>query len=181
VVTVPWSHQTDESWTYGQASCAARIGAMDGEHDFDFEIGAWTTRLSRLKSPLTGSKEWVEYVGRTVVHPIWGGRANLVELDVEGPSGRIHGLNLRLYNPASSQWSLNFAGSRDGTLTPPAVGSFRDGRGEFYGLESLNGRTIFVRFVISDITSTSVRFEQAFSADGGASWEVNWIAIDTRV
>jgi hypothetical protein len=152
----------------------------DGQHDFDFEIGTWTTRLSRLKGPLTGSTEWAQYTGTTAVRPIWDGRANLVELDVEGPSGRIQGLSLRLYNSASRQWSLNFAGSRNGTLTPPAVGSFKDGRGEFYGLESLDGRPIFVRFVISDITATSVRFEQAFSADGGASWEANWIAVDTR-
>jgi hypothetical protein len=152
----------------------------DGQHDFDFEIGSWTTRLTRLSGPLSGSTEWLEYTGTSVVRPIWGGRANLVELDVEGPAGRIEGMNLRLYNPESRVWSLSFASSRDGTLTPPTVGSFSEGRGEFYGLESLNGRPIFVRFVISDITTSSCRFEQAFSDDGGASWELNWVAIDTR-
>ena len=66
-------------------------------------------------------------------------------------------------------------------LSPPVIGEFKDGRGEFYGQDTLNGRTILVRFVISDVTPTSCRFEQAFSADGGRSWEVNWIVVDTRV
>jgi hypothetical protein len=68
----------------------------DGQHDFDFEIGRWATRLRRLKSPLTGSTDWVEYEGTSVVREIWGGRANLVELDVAGLAGRIEGLSLRL-------------------------------------------------------------------------------------
>jgi hypothetical protein len=87
---------------------------------------------------------------------------------------------LRLYNPQSRQWSLNFASSKSGTLSPPAIGEFKNGRGEFFSQETLNGRAILVRFVISDITPDSCRFEQAFSDDGGQTWEVNWIAIDTR-
>lgn len=152
----------------------------DGQRDFDFEIGTWQTRLSRLKDPLSGSATWVEYEGTTVVRKVWEGRANLVELDVEGPAGRIEGLSLRLYNPEARQWSLNFSNSRGGTLSPPVIGEFKNGRGEFYGQETFNGRAILVRFVISDITPTSVRFEQAFSDDGGKTWEVNWIATDTR-
>jgi hypothetical protein len=97
------------------------------------------------------------------------------------PSGRFEGLSLRLYNPQTRQWSLNYANSGDGTMTPPTIGQFKDGRGEFYAQETLNGRAIFVRFVISDITPTSCRFEQAFSDDGGKTWEVNWIATDTRI
>jgi hypothetical protein len=153
----------------------------DGRRDFDFEIGTWKTRLSRRLRPLTGSTKWVEYEGTTVVRKVWDGRANLVELDVNGPAGRIEGLSLRLYNPESRQWSLNFSNSAGGTLSEPVIGEFKNGRGEFYGQESLNGRAIFVRFVISDITQDSCRFEQAFSDDGGKSWEVNWVAIDTRV
>lgn len=153
----------------------------DGQHDFDFEIGRWATRLSRLTAPLTGSTEWVEYEGTSVVRPIWGGRANLVELDVQGPTGRIEGLNLRLYNPAARQWSLTFASSAGGTLAQPAIGEFRDGRGEFFSQESLDGRAILARFVISEITLDSCRFEQAFSDDWGRTWEPNWIAIDTRL
>jgi len=153
----------------------------DGQHDFDFEIGSWKTRLRRRLHPLTGSTAWAEYAGTTVVRKVWNGRANLVELEVEGPAGRIQGLSLRLYNPESRQWSLNFSNSAGGTLSPPTIGAFQDGRGEFYAQETLGGRAIFVRFVISDLTPDSCRFEQAFSGDGGRTWEVNWIATDTRV
>ncbi len=155
--------------------------ARDGQHDFDFEIGTWKTHLKRLQNPLTGSNTWVEYEGTTVVRKVWDGRANLVELEVNGPAGRIEGLSLRLYNPDSHQWSLNFSNSRGGTLSPPVMGEFQNGRGEFYGQDTLDGRAIFVRFVISDITPSSCRFEQAFSDDGGKTWEVNWIATDTRM
>jgi hypothetical protein len=153
----------------------------DGQRDFDFEIGNWKTRLSRRLRPLTGSTTWVEYEGTTVVRKVWNGRANLVELEVSGSAGRIEGLSLRLYNPESRQWSLNFSNSAGGTLSEPVFGEFKNGRGEFYGQELFNGRVIMVRFVISDITPDSCRFEQAFSDDGGKTWEVNWVAIDTRV
>jgi hypothetical protein len=158
-----------------------RSATRDGQHDFDFEVGTWKTRLSRLLHPLTGSTTWVNYEGTTSVRRIWNGRANLVELQVDGPAGRIEALSLRLYNPQSHQWSLNFANSSSGTVSQPTIGGFNDGRGEFYDQETLNGRSIFVRFVISDITADSCRFEQAFSDDGGKTWEVNWIATDTRL
>ena len=154
--------------------------APDGGRDFDFEIGAWTTHLSRLLHPLTGSTSWVEYQGTTTVRKVLKGRANLVELNVDGPAGHIEGLSLRLYNPQSHQWSLNFANGNSGTLSQPTIGEFKNGRGEFFDQETLNGRAILVRFVISDITLNSCRFEQAFSDDGGKTWEVNWIATDTR-
>jgi len=153
----------------------------DGQHDFDFEIGKWATHLRRLKAPLTGSTDWVEYEGTSVVRKIWEGRANLVELDVAGPAGRIEGLSLRLYRPQSGQWSLMFASSANGLLATPAIGAFADGRGSFYSQEDLDGRAILSRFVISDITATSCRFEQAFSDDWGTTWEPNWIALDTRI
>jgi hypothetical protein len=153
----------------------------DGQHDFDFEIGIWKTHLRRLLHPLTGSTTWVEYEGTSVVRKLWNGRANLVELVADGPAGHFEGLNLRLYNPESHQWSLNFSNSSGGTMSQPTIGEFKNGRGEFLDQETLNGRAIFVRFVISDITPTSCRFEQSFSDDGGKTWEINWIAIDTRV
>src|SRR5258706_726044 len=144
---------------------------QDGQHDFDFEIGTWKTHLRRLLKPLTGSTTWVEYDGTTVVTKVWDGRANMVELVADGPAGHFEGLSLRLYNPQSHQWSLNFSGLGSGTIGPPAIGQFRNGRGEFYNQETLNDRAILVRFVISDITSTSCRFEQSFSEVGGKTWE----------
>jgi hypothetical protein len=142
----------------------------DGRHDFDFETGVWKTRLSRLQAPLSGATRWLEYEGTTVVRGVWEGRANLAELVATGPAGRIEALSLRLYNPESRQWSLNFANGAGGTLSPPAIGEFRNQRGEFYNQETYNGRAILVRFVISEITATSCRFEQAFSDDGGRTW-----------
>ena len=152
-----------------------------GQHDFDFEIGTWKTHLRRLQRPLTGSTTWVEYEGTTVVRKILDGRANLVELVVDGPAGHIEALSLRLYNSESYQWSLNFSGNGSGSLSQPTIGEFKNGRGEFYDQEMYNGRAILVRFVISGITPTSCHFEQSFSEDGGKTWEVNWIAVDTRV
>jgi hypothetical protein len=153
---------------------------LDGQHDFDFEIGSWRTHISRLQHPLTASTTWLEYEGTSVVRKIWNGRANLVELEVDGPAGHIEGLSLRLYNPQSHQWSIHFANSAVGTMSQPTVGEFKNGRGEFYDQEPFNGRMILVRNIWSDITPNSCRFEQAFSDDGGKTWEVNWIATDTR-
>jgi hypothetical protein len=162
-------------------SLAEEAEPRDGQHDFDWELGRWRTQVSRLVSPLGGSTTWAEYEGTSVVRKVWDGRANLLELDVEGPSGRIEGLSLRLYDPQARQWSLTYANSRTGTLAEPVFGEFRDGRGVFHGQEMLNGRAIFVRFVISALGEDSWRFEQAFSDDAGETWEVNWIAIDTRM
>ena len=140
----------------------------DGLRDFDFEIGTWKSYLRRLVHPLSGSTTWVEYDGSTVVRKVWKGAANLVELNVNGTAGHITALSLRLYDPASHQWSLNFANRAVGQITPPpTVGGFKNGRGEFFDEEEFNGRKIRVRFVISDITATSCRFEQAYSDDGG--------------
>jgi hypothetical protein len=148
----------------------------DGAHDFDFEFGTWTAHISRRLHPLTGSTEWVEYDGPSIVRPWWGGKANIGELDVTGPSGRIQGMSLRLYNPQTRQWTIRWANAVDGVMTEAMVGGFRGGRGEFYDQEDLNGRAILVRFIFSDIKSDSFRIEQAFSDDGGKSWETNWIA-----
>jgi hypothetical protein len=162
------------------AQTARPATARDAQHDFDWEFGNWHTHLWRLKQPLSRSNEWVEYDGTTVVRKIWDGRANLVELEVDGPS-HIEALNLRLYNPETHKWSLNFASSKGGTLGTPTVGEFKNGRGEFFDQEDFNGRPVLVRFIISDIKPESCKFEQSFSTDGGKTWEVNWIAIDTRV
>ena len=164
-----------------RAEPSAAAAAREGSHDFDFEFGRWKTELRRLKRPLTGSTEWERYTGTTTVTRVWGGKANLVELEVDGPAGRLSALSLRLYNPETREWTLNFANSAGGTLATPSVGAFRSGRGEFYNQETIGGRTVLVRFVISEITDASVRFEQAFSADGGRTWETNWIAVDARL
>ena len=183
-VVVIWQPLNGLTQTRSAASEINRPKAptqRDGQHDFDFHFGTWKTHLRRLLNPLTGSTTWVEYNGTTVVRKVWNGRANLVELVADGPAGHFEGLSLRLYNPQSHQWSLNFANINSGTIAQPTIGEFKNGRGEFFNQETFNGRAIFVRFIISDITPNSCHFEQAFSADGGKTWEVNWIATDTRV
>ncbi len=128
VVSLPLQAQNpDQPSTSIQPTPAER----DGQHDFDFEIGTWKTHLRRLLHPLSGSTTWAEYEGTTFVRKVWNGRANLLVLEVDGPKGHIEALSLRLYNPQSHQWSLNFANSSGGTLSQPTIGGFKDGRGEF--------------------------------------------------
>lgn len=153
----------------------------DGRHDFDFELGTWHTRLSLLLAPLTGSSEWAEYEGTSRVLPIWGGTANLVELVADGPRGHLEALSLRLYDPATDSWTLNFANNRSSAVSPPMTGRFTAGRGEFFSREELDGRPIRVRFRITPTGPDECRFDQAFSPDDGETWETNWEAIDTRV
>jgi hypothetical protein len=115
-----------------------------------------------------------------VVRQMWNGRANLMELVADSPTGRLEELDLRLYNPRSHQWSRNFANSRDGTMELPMFGEFKNGRGEFIGPDTLNGKPILVRHVFSKITLDSHHFEQSFSNDGGKTWEPNFVATLTR-
>ena len=153
----------------------------DGQHDFDWDIGAWRVHMQRLLHPLTGSSSWVEYDGTDVVRKVWDGRANLGEVELDGPSGHLEYLTLRLYNPQTHQWSMNITSSAAGVLSPPAVGSFDRGRGEFLDREDYNGRSVLVRFDVSVLTPTTCRFEQSFSADGGKTWELNLVVNETRV
>ncbi len=170
------------SFPFAAFSQSSNAAARDGQHDFDFELGSWKIHLSRLDHPLTGSKKWVEFDGTTVTRKVWDGRAQLEEFEVGAPSGRIEGLTVRLYNPQTHQWSLYWANSKLGAMGgPPNVGEFKNGRGEFYSQDTLNGRVILTRYIWSDITPNSAHFEQAFSDDGGKTWEVNWITNQTRV
>lgn len=156
--------------------------AEDGQRDFDWELGAWHTDVRVLADPLSETEdEWLRFEGTSVVRPLLDRRANVVELEVAGPDGRIEGLNLRLYEPQARRWSLTFVNIRDGLLTPSVYGGFHDGVGEFYGDDQLGGRPIKVRFLIHRQGPNWARFEQAFSPDGGVTWETNWIAVDRRI
>jgi hypothetical protein len=161
-------------------SSAAVVTAGNGQHDFDFEFGTWHAHLRRLVHPLSGSDSWVEYDGTSIVHKIWDGRANMGELEVGNATTHIEGLTVRLYNPQSRQWSIYWSNSQDGQLGTPMIGQFANGRGLFFDQELFQGRAIFVRFIFSDIAPTSFHLEQAFSADGGRTWEPNWITTFTR-
>jgi hypothetical protein len=163
------------------ADAQQAVTRQDGQNDFDFNFGTWNSHISRLVHPLTGSTTWAESKGTVVVRKIWDGRAQLEEVEADGPSGHFEDLGLFLYNPESRQWSLSFANSKVGILGVPAtVGEFKNGRGEFYDQEAFNGKFILVRIVWSDITPNSHRFEQSFSDDGGKTWEPNIVATLTR-
>ncbi|MFL6300682.1 MAG: hypothetical protein ACJ71N_08770 [Terriglobales bacterium] len=125
--------------------------------------------------PLTGSKTWLDMEGVTVVGKVWDGRANIAEYKADGPAGHMELIALRTYNPEAHQWNVNFATPNVGTFGVPCVGEFKNGRGEFYDQEQLNGKYIMVRFSIWKTGPDSAQSEQAFSEDGGKTWEVNWI------
>jgi len=151
-------------------------------HDFDFEHGRWHTTLRRLLQPLSGSQQWADYTGTSNVHSLLGGRANLVEFEVAGLHGRIEGVSLRLFDTQRQRWTLNYSNVTGGTLELPMSGGFNGGRhGVFYSADTFKDKPILVRFVINVLDADHCRFEQAFSIDGGATWEVNWIAFDTRL
>ena len=170
--------QTHSSGTNNGPQSAGK--EADGQHDFDWDIGTWKTHQKRLLHPLTGSTTWVEYHGTDVVRKIWDG-ANVGEITADGPAGHLELFTVRLYNPETHEWSVYFTNSTSGALSPPAVGAFKNGRGEFYDQETYNGRTILLRFSVADITANSCRFEQAFSPDGGRTWETNFIVTETLV
>lgn len=161
---------------------AARATApeRDGSHDFDPLLGTWKYHLKRRVNPLTGSNTWIDLEGTGICRRVWDG-AQLDQLIVDGAGMHIEGLTLRTYNPQSHQWSLHWANRRDGKLDVPQVGQFKDGRGEFYAQDTINGKATLVRFEWTGLTTSSPHFEQAFSVDGGKTWEVNWITDQVRV
>jgi hypothetical protein len=162
-----------------QKHTIAAATPADGSKDFDFAIGTWKTHIRRLLHPLTGSNDWTTLDGRVVTRKVWKGRAQLEEIEADGPIGHFEGLNLFLYNPQAHQWGLNWSNSSDGILGIPTVGEFKNGRAEIFDQETYNGRTILVRGIWSDIKANTHRFEQDYSDDGGKTWEPNFIAEKT--
>lgn len=150
-------------------------------NDFDFEIGTFKAHSTRLINPLTGSTKWAETDGTTVVSRIWGGKANLAQVHVEPPFGPIDFLALRWYNSTARQWFLTFANAANGTLGVPMAGVFKNGRIDLYDAEPVDGRQVLVRFAIWPTSKDTGASEQAFSADGGRTWEVNYKTQYTRI
>jgi hypothetical protein len=167
--------------TMPAAPAQAVTVAHDAQRDFDFLMGTWKVHLKQRLNPLQEPAQWVEMDGTTRAAKIWDGRANYDEFEADGPKGHKESMTLRLYNPDTHQWNLYWASSKQGVMqTPPMVGGFKNGRGEFYDGELYNDKQIYVRDIWSDITPNSARFEQSFSQDGGKTWEPNWISIFTR-
>jgi hypothetical protein len=168
---------SEASKTSTQQAAAQR----DGQHDFDPLIGSWKFHVKRIVDPLTDSKTWVELEGTGVCYKIWDGRAQMDTIELDGPSGHIEGLTLRTYDPQSHQWRLYWANSKNGKLDPPQVGEFKNGRGEFFAQDTIDAKTILIRYAWTNMATKSPHFEQSFSDDGGKTWEVNWITDQTRV
>ncbi len=142
--------------------------------DFDFLDGEWTVANRRRVDFLDGTSRWEEFTATSRASRHFDGGANFDEIVF--PAQGFRGLTLRLYDPERVQWSLYWANSRSGTLFPPVVGRFgADGRGEFFGDDTHEGRNARVRFIWSGISATTARWEQAFSADEGRTWLTNWV------
>lgn len=163
------------------APSPAPAAERDGQHDFDFIFGLWKIHLKRHVHAANGPDTWREFDGYGLYRKVWDGRANLNEFEADSPSGHVEGLTLRTYNPQTHQWSLYWASSQDGILDIPQVGQFHDGQGEFYAQDTLDGKSQFIRYVWTHKGADSAHFEQALSADGGRTWDVNWISDMVRV
>ncbi len=153
---------------------------QDGRADFDFLIGRWNIRHRRLQESLKGSTSWEEFEGMAVDRYILGGLGSISEVTLQLASGPVEGMTVRLFDPRAEQWSIYWVSNMNGILTTPMIGGFKQGRGAFYAHENIGGKHIFSRFLWSDITSTSCHWEQAFSEDGGSTWETNWVMDLTR-
>jgi hypothetical protein len=149
--------------------------------DWDFLLGSWTVQHRRLKDRLAGSTEWEEFSGTNVVWKTLGGLGTVDDNMLEHPSGTYRALAVRAYDTKTRQWSIWWFDTRYlGLPLEPVRGGFRDGTGTFHGDAVHAGKPIKVRFLWSRITPTSARWEQAFSPDGGTTWETNWIMDFTR-
>jgi hypothetical protein len=142
-------------------------------NDFDFLHGSWHVANRKLTAPLTGGDDWEEFPGASVVRPLFGGAGNIDELTL--PTLGRQGVTLRLFDQERKEWAIHWSDSRTGRLDPPVVGGFDGDRGDFYGDDSYLGRPIRVHFTWHRLGADAARWEQRFSADGGASWELNWV------
>ena len=147
-------------------------------HDFDFYVGTWEIHNRRLRKPLAGSTEWYEFDATSQARMVLDGHANFDEFDA--PSEGIHGLTLRLFDPEYDEWLLYWANSRGGPLEGPQRGKIEGDRGEFYADDVYGGRPIRVVYIWSAIRPDSAHWEQAFSIDGGVTWETNWVMTSRR-
>jgi hypothetical protein len=171
--TVPLDHRTGVSMPLAFDPTAPA--------DFDFEIGDWTVRHRRLKERLAGCDEWVEFAGESSTRHVLGGSGNVEDNVLELPEGRYRAIAVRSFDRAAGTWSIWWLDARfPGRLDVPVVGRFVDGTGTFLADDTLNGQPIRIRFTWTATDPQRPRWEQAFSPDGGATWETNWIMEFSR-
>jgi len=168
-----------------QAATGARLGTPprhDAARDFDFLFGRWRVHNERLRERLAGSNDWQHFDAIAECRPILGGTGNIDEFVTDEFEPTVfHGMTLRLFDRTTQRWSIWWASNRSGRLDPPVVGAFADGTGRFDGDDVHAGRPVRVRFLWTAAGPDRARWEQAFSADGGASWETNWRMHFTRL
>jgi hypothetical protein len=151
------------------------------KHDFDFLHGSWNVRNRYLRERLKHSDDWIEFDARADVEPLLDGFGQLDRYRTVRDGSPVEGITLRLFNPVTGEWSLHWADTvRVGVLLPPMVGRFNGNVGEFLGDETADGRLVLCRFHWIRTLDGSPRWEQAFSDDGGKTWETNWIMTFTR-
>jgi hypothetical protein len=149
-------------------------------NDFDFLIGNWRVHHLRLKERLAGNREWIEFEGTCVMQKILGGAGNMDENFLDFPGGAYHAVTVRTYDAAKKQWSIWWIDGRSPSqLEPPVVGEFTNGVGTFYAADSFKGKPIRIRFLWTNL-ATKPHWEQAFSEDGGNTWETNWTMDFTK-
>jgi hypothetical protein len=155
---------------------------LSGLHVFDSRVGSWKVHHHVLKERLAGSTEWIDYDGTQTWWPTLNGWGNVDDNLLQKPSGEYRGATVRAYDPKSGQWSIWWLDGRApfANLEPAMKGRFADGVGTFYADDTLRGKPVKVRFIWSKITATSARWEQAYSADGGKTWETNWVSDFTK-
>jgi len=162
------------------SSTAARADppVRDGRHDFDARFGDWKVKHKKLAKRLVGSQTWVEFTGTYSLRPLLGGLGNVGDNLFDVPGAAYRGVSLRAYDPRTGQWAVWWLDGRNplGEIDPPMIGRFDGGDGAFYADQMIDGRKVRVRAVWSRVTATSTHWEQAFSVDGGKTWEVNWIS-----
>jgi len=164
------------------ASPASAATQRDGSHDMDFNFGTWHTEIARTPDPLGDPSTVVHISGTVTVTPIWNGKAELEEIEAEGPKGHWQGANLFFYDPNAHQWIQTYVDSSEGRFDePPGIGEYRDGNVEYYSPNTLRGRTILDRAIWSDIKPDSHTYTESFSDDGGRTWHPAFVAHLTRI
>jgi hypothetical protein len=163
---------------------AARGRQPRPPHDFDFLFGSWRIHNRRLDDPFGDSKSWSEFEAHSEAYPILSRLGNVQHFDAPEFPGRpgFQGYALRLLDPEEQIWRIWWASTAGrGRLDSPVLGGFREGVGQFDGKDVIDGREIGVRFLWTEITETSARWEQSFSFDGGKTFVANWIMLHERV
>ena len=149
---------------------------LSGLHAFDLRVGKWKATHRRLKERLMGDTRWETFTGEQVWWKTLNGQGNADDNLLRLPGGDYWGFTMRAYDPSTGQWAIWWLDARNpgGAVDPPVRGRFVDGVGTFYADDTLRGKPIKVRFTWSNITAGGAHWEQAFSADGGKTWETNW-------